>query len=79
MSVRSWMRSIEKKWLRPLGRRLRRGRLGRRSSRLADLETRVEELEALVRELTGLAYLQLDTDAGRAMGSTEPPESQEAA
>jgi hypothetical protein len=79
MSMRSWMRSIEKQWLRPLGRRLRFPRFGRRSRRLADLETRVEELESLVRELAGLAYLQLDDGARPAKGSIDPPESREAA
>jgi hypothetical protein len=62
MVIRSWMRSIEQRCLRPLGRLMRRS--GRRaaggSDRLSTLERKVEELEGLVRELSGLAYLRLD-------------------
>jgi hypothetical protein len=79
MSIRSWMRSIERQWLRPLGRQLRLPRLGGgQSRRLAAVEQRVEELESLVRELTGLAYLQLDdaaTDRVTAGTRTEPREA----
>ena len=79
MSIRSWMRSIERQWLRPLGHQLRLPRLGGgQSRRLAAVEQRVEELESLVRELTGLAYLQLDdaaTDRTTANIQTAPREA----
>ena len=79
MAIRSWMRSIERQWLRPLGRQLRLPRLGGgQSRRLAAVEQRVEELESLVRELTGLAYLQLDdaaTDRTTANIQTAPREA----
>ena len=62
MVIQSWMRAIEQRCLRPLGRLIRRS--GRRAAgggdRLSNLERKVEELEGLVRELTGLAYLRLD-------------------
>ena len=57
MPIRSWLRMIERDWLRPLAKRLRRlGRRGQAASRIEALEQRVEELEGLVRELTGLAW-----------------------
>jgi hypothetical protein len=70
MLVKNSLRTIEKTWLRPVGRALKRT-LGTSpfgsGRRIAALERRVEELEALVRELTGLAYLRLaDEDALRA-------------
>lgn len=72
MSLRSLLRSLEKSWIRPLGRRLRLPRLGRGSRRLADLESRVEELESLVRELTGLVSLHLDDAATEPLGPCGP-------
>lgn len=63
MNLHRLGKHVEKAWLRPLGRRLRRWPLLNRSgSRVAKLEQRVDELESLVRELTGLAYLRLDRD-----------------
>lgn len=79
MSLRSLLRSLEKTWIRPLGRRLRLPRLGRQRGQLAALEHRVGELESLVRELTGLAYLRLDDQERRGIGPTSAPESREAA
>jgi hypothetical protein len=64
-STRSLLKAFERRFLRPIGRRLR-GRIRRTlgdSDRVAHLEARVEELESLVRELTGLAYLRLDEDS----------------
>lgn len=64
MNLHRLGKHVEKRWLRPLGRRLRHWPLFNRSqSRIAKLEQRVDELESLVRELTGLAYLRLDRDA----------------
>lgn len=79
MPLRSWLRTLEKTWIRPLARRLKLPRLTRTSSRLASLEERVEELEAMVRELTGLAYLTLDQAAESAPPHGTAAESQEAA
>ncbi len=72
MSIRSLLRSLEKSWLRPLGRRLRLPRFGGGSRRLADLESRVEELESLVRELTGLVSLHFDDAAAEPRGPGSP-------
>jgi len=67
MTLEERLRSFERTWLRPLGRRLRRlAGTGRRQDRLNRLERRVDELESLVRELTGLAYLRLDGDPAAA-------------
>lgn len=60
MSFRPWLRSLEQRCLRPLGRLARRSVAARPPSRIERLERRVEELEDLVRELTGLAWLRLD-------------------
>jgi len=60
MSLRLWLRSLEQRCLRPLGRLARRSAAARPPSRIERLERRVEELEDLVRELTGLAWLRLD-------------------
>ena len=57
MVIRSWTRAFEKRFLRPFGRMLPRGRRGPTGDQL---ERRVEELETLVRELTGLVALALD-------------------
>jgi hypothetical protein len=73
-TLRSALKTFERQWLRPAGRKFR-GRFRRwlgESARIDHLENRIESLEALVRELTGLAYLKLDdprTDAG---AQTEP-------
>lgn len=60
MTIRSWTRSVEKRFLRPLGRLLLRLRGRSSNGRVDHLERRIAELEGLVRELTGLVYLQLD-------------------
>jgi len=82
MTIRSWLRAIERNALRPLGRQLRRlGGRGRSAGRIEELEHRIDALEGLVRELTGLAWLRLDDEpAGRAMpGSVTQPAPREAA
>jgi hypothetical protein len=61
------IRSLERSYLRPIGRGLKR--FGDRlpflpGSRVARLERRVEALESLVRELAGLQYLRLTETAG---------------
>jgi hypothetical protein len=66
MVIRSWTRALEKRFLRPLGRVLPRGRRGRSRDQL---ERRVEELEHLVRELAGLVSLTLDEPAAGAARS----------
>jgi len=82
MSIRSWLRACEKRFLRPLGRRVRGTTDGtrQRSDELGRLERRVEALESLVRELAGLAYLRLDTvattaETTRPAIATEPREA----
>jgi hypothetical protein len=61
MTIRSWLRALERDALRPLGRWLRRlGGRSRSASRIEELELRIDALEGLVRELTGLAWLRLD-------------------
>lgn len=83
MTFRSWLRTFERDWLRPLGRRLRplARRLWRPRSRVEQLERRIAALEDLVREFTGLAWLRLDDEAaGQATsGPVDRPESREAA
>jgi hypothetical protein len=82
MVIRSWMRALEQRILRPLGRALPRGWRGRSRDQL---ERRVEELEHLVRELAGLVSLTLDepspgtTRAGGENRATGEPGSREAA
>lgn len=60
MTIRSWTRTFEKRFLRPLGRLLPRPPRRLTRGRVDHLERRVAELEGLVRELTGLVYLELD-------------------
>lgn len=83
MTIRSRLRTFERVWLRPLGRRLRplTRRLWRPRSRVEELERRIAALEELVRELTGLAWLRLDDEAaGQATsGPVDQPVSREAA
>jgi hypothetical protein len=79
MSLSSSLRSLERTWLRPLGRRLRLPLRGRRAGRIAALEGRVEELESLVRELTGLVYLRLDDEAGSSSEVSSEAAAREAA
>lgn len=74
MPIRSWLRMIERGWLRPLGRLVRRlGRRGQAASRIEALEQRIEELEGLVRELTGLAWLKLDSEPDGLEPAGTPP------
>lgn len=73
MVIRSWTRALEKRFLRPLGRVLPRGRRGGSGDRL---EQRVEELESLVRELAGLVSLALDD---RSAGATRADGEERAA
>lgn len=74
MTIRSWLRALERNALRPLGRWLRRlGGRSRSAGRIEELEHRIDALESLVRELTGLAWLRLDGPP------TEPPTNRPAA
>jgi hypothetical protein len=75
MSFRNRLRSFERAWLRPLGRRLRLPHLGLRPGRMTALEARVAELESLTRELTGLVYLQLGEDPRPAAAAAEAREA----
>lgn len=80
MTIRSWTRTFEKRFLRPLGRLLPRPRRRFARGRVDHLERRVAELEGLVRELTGLVYLEMDQRGdGRRPGLPEAVESREAA
>lgn len=77
-SIRSFLKSFERRWLRQPGRSIR-GQLRRllgESERIDHLENRIASLESLVREMTGLAYLRLDsqtTDAEIDAGATASP------
>lgn len=55
MGLREFGRRFEKKYIRPVARRIKGS-----GARLAHLERRVERLESLVREDLGLRYLALD-------------------
>lgn len=80
MTIRSWTRTFEKRFLRPLGRLLPRRPRGFAGGRIDHLERRVAELEGLVRELTGLVYLELDEPRdGRSPARPRAGESREAA
>jgi hypothetical protein len=60
MSLKSMGRSLEKRVLRPVFRRLKRGlRVPGAHDRIACLEQRIEQLESLFREQAGLHYLRL--------------------
>ena len=66
-------RSFERRFLRPVFRRLkRRYRVTGAHDRIAQLERRVEELESLFREQAGLHYLRLAEEAERAGAGEEP-------
>lgn len=60
MSLNSMGRSLEKRVLRPVFRRLKRLlRVPGAHDRIARLEQRIEQLESLFREQAGLQYLRL--------------------
>jgi hypothetical protein len=64
MSLKSMGRSIEKRMLRPVFRKLKRWlRVPGAHDRIARLEQRVEQLECLFREQAGLHYLRLADEA----------------
>ena len=66
MSLKSMGRSMEKRVLRPLFRKLKRWVwVSGAHDRIARLEQRIEQLESLFREQAGLRYLRLadETDA----------------
>ena len=64
MSLKTFGRSLEKKTLRPLFRRLKRlVRTSVAHERIQRLEERVEQLESLLREQAGLHYLRLAGEA----------------
>ncbi len=75
--IRSLLKSFERCFVRPVGRRLRRGfrRLLGDGDRLGHLEERLENLESLVRELAGLAYLRLDEEPKDTLSSRPPREA----
>lgn len=60
MSLKSMGRSLEKRVLRPVFRRMKRLlRVPGAHDRIARLEQRIEQLESLFREQAGLQYLRL--------------------
>ena len=64
MSLKSMGRSLEKRVLRPVFRRLKRWlRVSGAHDRIAHLEQRIEQLESLFREQAGLHYLRLADEA----------------
>lgn len=64
MSLKSMGRSMEKRLLRPMFRKLKRWlRVPGAHDRIARLEQRVEQLESLFREQAGLHYLRLADEA----------------
>ena len=64
MSLKSMGRSLEKRVLRPVFRRLKRWlRVSGAHDRIARLEQRIEQLEGLFREQAGLHYLRLADEA----------------
>jgi hypothetical protein len=64
MSLKSMGRSLEKRVLRPVFRRLKRLlRVSGAHDRIAHLEQRIEQLEGLFREQAGLHYLRLADEA----------------
>ena len=64
MSLKSMGRSLEKRVLRPVFRRLKRLlRVSGAHDRIAHLEQRIEQLESLFREQAGLHYLRLADEA----------------
>jgi hypothetical protein len=64
MSLKSMGRSMEKRLLRPLFRKVKRWlRVPGAHDRIARLEQRIEQLESLFREQAGLQYLRLADDA----------------
>lgn len=66
-------RSFERRFLRPVFRRLkRRYRVTGAHDRIAHLERRIEELESLFREQAGMHYLRLAEEAERAAAGEEP-------
>jgi len=64
MSLKSMGRSMEKRLLRPMFRKLKRWlRVPGAHDRIARLEQRVEQLESLFREQAGLHYMRLADEA----------------
>lgn len=73
MSLKSMGRSIEKRVLRPVFRKLKRWlRVSGAHNRIALLEQRVEQLESLFREQAGLHYLRLADEAEVGHQGEEP-------
>lgn len=69
MGLKVYVKRVERRFLRPIGRLFRTGRKAEPAGialqeRLAELERRLESLEAMVREDLGLRYLQLDGPSG---------------
>jgi hypothetical protein len=73
-TIRSLLKSFERRVIRPFGRPLRRRirRMLGDGNRVSRLEARIDELETLVRELTGLAYLRLDEDSENPQDAATP-------
>lgn len=73
MSLKSMGRSMEKRLLRPLFRRVKRWlRASGAHDRISRLEQRIEQLESLFREQAGLQYLRLADEAERDAQGAEP-------
>lgn len=70
MALKSFGHSIEKQFVRPLARRVKKLlRISSSADRIRALENRIERLESLFREQAGLHYLRL----------AEPPTAEAAA
>lgn len=64
MTLKSTGRSLEKRVLRPVFRKVKRWlRVPGAHDRIARLEQRIEQLESLFREQAGLHYLRLAEEA----------------
>ena len=73
MSLKSFGRNLEKKVLRPVFRKVKRGLRGPGAhDRIARLEQRIEQLESLFREQAGLQYLRLADDTELDQQGEEP-------
>jgi hypothetical protein len=73
MSLKSMGRSLEKRVLRPVFRKVKRWlRASGAHDRIARLEQRIEQLESMFREQAGLQYLRLADEAESDPQGEEP-------